>query len=311
MERRMEDYLYDRFGHLGLGEAHGRDLPVIGAVHLAAGFMLSEMLGCQVNYRAGDSPEVIPAGIENLEVNVEAAFASARFKRFVAMVEALRADYGCLLGDVNWGGVLNIAIDLRGQDLFMDFLDRPDEVETFFCQIAAVIERFVLLMRGWTGSSSVSVTRLVRHLSKPVALHSECSNTMISEDDYRRFLLPIDKAWGRTLAPFGIHHCGKDPGRLAGAYAEVPGLAYFDLGWGGDVSAIRLAMPDAFLGLRLNPVDVVKQAPEEIRADILRLASDAGGPHNAGVVCVNLDATATDEQVAAIFNTAAEIRLKG
>lgn len=307
-ERRMEEVLHDRFGRWGLGEEHGRDLPVVGPVHLAAGFLLSEMLGCEVRYREDAAPEVVPAGDASLRCDVEAAFQSPAFRRFSALCDALAARHGFLVGDVNWGGVLNLALDVRGQDLFLDLADRPEEVRAFFTGIAAVLARFTAWLRARTGSTSVSVNRLVRHLGEPVHLHSECSNTMISVADYTRFLLPIDQAWGRDWRPFGIHHCGQDPHRFAHAYAQVPGLAFLDVGWGGDVAALRTALPETFLGLRLSPVELVKQTPAQIRADIRRLAAAAGGPARAGVCCINVDAAVTDEQVAAIFAAAAEVR---
>lgn len=46
VERKMEQALYDRWGRYGLGIDRNKNLPLIGAVHLAAGFLLSEMLGC-------------------------------------------------------------------------------------------------------------------------------------------------------------------------------------------------------------------------------------------------------------------------
>jgi|ERR1035437_8021092 hypothetical protein len=55
-ERRMEQVLHERFGRYGLGADRDRDLPVIGAVHNAAGFMVSEMLGCQIRYKADETP---------------------------------------------------------------------------------------------------------------------------------------------------------------------------------------------------------------------------------------------------------------
>ena len=36
------------------------------------------------------------------------------------LTEKLKAKYGYLTGDVNWGGVLNIAMDLRGDQILMD-----------------------------------------------------------------------------------------------------------------------------------------------------------------------------------------------
>jgi hypothetical protein len=48
----------------------------------------------------------------------------------------MKAKYGYLSGDVNWGGVLNIAMDLRGDPIMMDLLMSPDEVKNYFNSIA-------------------------------------------------------------------------------------------------------------------------------------------------------------------------------
>jgi hypothetical protein len=48
-ERQMEQVLYGRFGQFGLGEDRDKDLPIIGAIHNAAGYLLSGMLGCRLN----------------------------------------------------------------------------------------------------------------------------------------------------------------------------------------------------------------------------------------------------------------------
>ena len=38
--------VYERWGRYGLGADRGRDLPQIGAGHLAAGYLVSAMFGC-------------------------------------------------------------------------------------------------------------------------------------------------------------------------------------------------------------------------------------------------------------------------
>ena len=43
-ERHMEKELYERFGEFGLGMDKDKDLPQIGAVHQAAGYLISGML---------------------------------------------------------------------------------------------------------------------------------------------------------------------------------------------------------------------------------------------------------------------------
>ena len=310
-ERKMEAVLYDRFGQHGLGDHRDDNLPVIGAVHNAAGYLVAEMLGCGIRYHEDAPPDVLPAERDTLDIDPEAAFQSGAFKRFSALCEALKTSHGYLTGDVNWSGILNAALDLRGQELFMDMFDDPESVRSGFERIAEVISRFVCGIQAETRTSSVSVNRVVRFFDKPVWLHSECSNTMISAEDYERFILPIDAAWSREHRPFGIHHCGNDPHRFAESYAKIPHLDFLDVGWGGDVQVIREHLPDTFLNIRLDPVQLMNWTPEQIRDTITGLVADSANPELTGVCCINMDETVTDEQINAIFETVATCRGEG
>ncbi len=307
-ERRMEQVLHERFGRYGLGADRDRDLPMVGAVHNAAGFLLSEMLGCEIRYRADAAPEIVPAQLETLEVDAERPFRSAAMRRFERLRDQLKTRYGHVLGDVNWGGVLNVALDLRGQNVLLDLADEPDKTRAQFRRLADVLERFATGIQTETGTSSISVNRNVRHFREPIFLHSECSHTMISARNYEQFLLPIDAEWSQRHRPFGIHHCGKDAHRFAASYAKLPQLDFLDLGWGGDVALLRRHLPHTFFNLRLDPVTIVHQTPEEIRATITRLVRESDNPWLTGVCCVNVDQSATDAQIGAIFETVAGLR---
>jgi hypothetical protein len=307
-ERKMERVLYERFGDLGLGEDRDRDLPAVGPVHNAAGYLLSEMLGCRVEYREDAPPQVVPAGRTGLELDVEAAFSSGAFRCFQNLVHALKTKHGRITGDINWGGILNLALDLRGQDIFLDMADRPDEARGFFGKIAEVIDRFTAYVQGETGTTSVSVNRTVRHLRPPVFLHSECALTMISADHYESFILPFDRDWSLRRRPFGVHYCGEDPHRYADVLAKIPNLDYLDVGWGGDLRVLRERLPDTFLNIRLSPVLIVDQSPEEIRRAITSRVADSGDPFLTGVCCVNMDDRVTDDKVRAVFGTVFDLR---
>ena len=307
-ERRMEQVLYERWGEFGLGPDRDRNLPLVGATHLAAGFLLSEMLGCRVEYRDDCPPTVHPAGREELTIDEEAAFRSDAFRRFEQLTDSLKQRHGYLAGDANWGGVLNLGLDLHGQMLLMDMIERPAEVQNYFGQIGRVIERFVDLVQRETGTSSISVNRNVIHFPQPIFLHSECSHTMISVAHYEQFLLPVDRAWSERRRPFGIHYCGVDPHRFAASFAKIPHLDFLDVGWGGDLKTLRAALPDTFLNIRLSPAEIIRQTPDEIAKTIRRLVADAGGPALAGVCCINIDKNVSDEQIAAIFRTVEELR---
>ena len=304
----MEQALYDRWGQYGLGERHDVDLPQIGPVHLAAGYIIAAMFGCRIKFCEDTSPQVIPANLERLEVLREAPFASTTFRRYEALLSSLKGRFGYVIGDIGWAGILNTALDLRGQKFLMDVVDAPDEAARFVADVAAVIERFVRQMAQATGSTSISVNRTVRHIPQAVYVHSECSNVMISTKLYEQLFLPFDVEWSRRLRPYGVHHCGADPHRFAQSYAKIPGLDFLDVGWGGDVALLRRHLPRTFLNIRLNPVEIVKLSPEQIRGTVRRLVQQSDNPWLTGVCCINMDQQVTDEQVAAIFEEVKVLR---
>ena len=307
-EAQMEKELYDRFGQYGLGSDRGKDLPVIGAVHNAAGYLLSEMLGCKVTYKEDAAPQVIPAGQESLNVDPDLAFKAPAFKRFLNLQEKLKARYGYVTGDVNWGGILNIALDLAGENIFTDFFTDPEKIKAQFHTMGRLIETFVSGISGETGTSSVSVNRNIRHIQEPVFLHSECSHTMISTEQYEEFLLPVDLEWSRKYRPFGIHYCGNDPHRYAEVFSRIENLDFLDVGWGGDVQKLRKHLPHTFLNLRLDPVTIGDYSDEELEATVTRLVKDSGNPYLTGVCCINMDDKVEDSKIHTIFRTVERLR---
>jgi hypothetical protein len=309
-ERHMENALYQRWGKFGLGANHDKSLPMVGPVHLAAGFLLSEMLGCAVEYAADAPPTVRAANRENLDVSPEAAFQSPAYRRWESLCDALKTKHGGLLGDMNWGGILNLALGLRGQALFLDMLDKPDELPRFFGALAAVIERFTHTVFERTGSTSISVNRSVGCIRPAMYLHSECSLTMVSTADYERFFMPFDADWSNRLRPFGIHYCGKDPHRYADVFARLPHLDFLDLGWGGDVAKLRQSLPDTFLNIRYSPVEIVRHTPDQIRQTVRRLVHESGNPWLTGVCCINMDQDVTDEQITAMLEEVESLRVE-
>lgn len=307
-EQLMERELYERFGNYGLGKERELRLPVIGAVHNAAGYILSEMLGCEVLYKPDAAPQVIPGNTGRLDISVEKAFKSDSFKKFSALLEKLKEKYGYLTGDINWSGVLNIALDIAGENVFMDFYERPEEVKIQFRKIADMMEKFVAGIFHETGSSSISVNRNVRNIKKPVFLHSECSHTMIDTEQYEEFLLPLDLEWSKKYRPFGIHYCGNDPHRYAEVFSKIKNLDFLDVGWGGDLKLLRKYLPDTFLNIRLDPVSINSFTEEDLAETITRLVSDSGNPYLTGVCCINMDDRVEDSKIITMFETVSRLR---
>lgn len=307
-ERRMEKELYERFGQYGLGSDRDKDLPQIGAVHNAAGYLLSEMLGCEIRFFADSAPQVIPAQKTDLSIDVDTAFACPAFKRLEKLMSELKSRFGYLKGDVNWGGILNLAMDLRGEEILMDLCLQPEEVKLYFKKIAELIERFFCFIQKETGSNSISVNRNVINIRPAVYLHSECSHTMISEEQYEEFLLSFDVEWSKKYRPYGVHYCGPDPHRHAAQMAKIPHLDFLDAGWGGDLACLRSYLPSTFINIRLDPVSINTMSCETLEGHIRRLVKDCANPWLTGICCINMDDKVTDDKIHTIFSTAAQLR---
>jgi hypothetical protein len=310
-ERRMRQALYDRFGDLGLGEANARPRPVVGPVHLAIGFVVQAMLGCEVRFAANAAPWVLCADLDQDQIwalEVPDLETTSPMRETIAMMDALQAEFGYLEGDIPWDGLQNVALDLRGQRLFLDYYDHPDMVRHLFDVIARTILLVAGYVRSRTGTTSISLNRIVASIDPKLNLHSNCSVQMISQATYELHLLPFECWLAEHLQPYGIHHCGDSLQRVVQAYARVPRLAYVDVGWGSDVAACRRALPDAVFSLRLNPARLRAQTPSEVRTDVERLLDAAGPLDKVALCCVAMDASTPVENVRAIFEVAERYR---
>jgi hypothetical protein len=100
-ERLMRRALHERFGDLGLGQSDAEDRPVVGPVHLAAGFMASAVLGCRIAFSDDGPPQVIPANLSDeqvMELRVPDLLNTSPMKELVDMMGALEREFGYLEG---------------------------------------------------------------------------------------------------------------------------------------------------------------------------------------------------------------------
>jgi len=310
-DRKMRKILFERFGNIGMGEKDPKPRPCIGPTYLAAGYIISEMFGCEIKYYKGASPEVIPKmmsdkqadRIEPVKLKENHAFRKVR-----RLIDKLKSQFGYVVGDINWQGVLNVALDIRGQAIFIDMIQNPNRARRIFESITQTIIDFVNYIRGETGTSSISVNRAVKYVDPKINLHSNCTVAMISPEMYEKFLLECDVKLSKALQPYGIHHDGPNLHLHADGYAKVPDVCFFDVGWGSDISICRKKLPHAFFNLRYDPVKLRTATQEEIKKDVVRMLKEAGDPHKVGFCCINMGSDTPDESIATIYYTVQEYK---
>lgn len=287
----MRRILWERYRDLGLGEENPQPRPVIGSLHVAGGFIIPALLGAEIIFAADAAPQPRPISLTLAEIE---AFEKPDFRTkepmatLIAQMDALAAQYGAVVGDLNTDGLLNAAYHLTGHDLFTDFYDAPERVRRLLEIVGELIVDVALYVRSRTGSCSIAVNRMVERVDRGLFLHANCSVQMISPKSYREMHLPVEQRMAGRIQPFGVHHCGDNMHRIAPVYAGLE-ACFFDVGWGSDVAACRAALPDAFFNLRLSPVRMLTCTPAEIAADTEKLLRTAGTLEQAGVCCINMD----------------------
>ena len=127
----MRRVLHQRYGDIGLGEADPQPRPVAGSLHVAGGFVIPALLGAEVRFSADEAPQPLPVHLtpDDIDRLEKPDFRTTwPMQELSAGWDALEAEYGYLVGDLNTDGLLNAAYHFYGQDLFADFYDAPDRV---------------------------------------------------------------------------------------------------------------------------------------------------------------------------------------
>ena len=313
-EQKMSQILHQKFGRFGYGKSDSKPEPVIGPVHLAAGFMVSAIWGCEIAYYPDASPQVIAKKmtIEQLDAMPEPdPMRCKEFAVLVRLVDSLQQQFGYVKGDIGWHSLQNLALDLVGENIFMAYFDQPETVKRIYEKLNHSVIEIVNYIRRHTGTSSVSVNRSIINVDSSINLNSNCSIQMISNDQYEHFILPHEIELSKNLQPYGVHHCGNNMHTVAEGYSKIPDCCFFDVGWGADVTHCRKLLPDAFFNIRLSPVKIKECTPQEVKNDIERLFNQIKDLNKVGLCCINMDYGTPDENVAAIFETVEKYRKMG
>lgn len=312
-EQTMTRALRDRFGGMGLGQESIDRRPIIGSKHVAGGFVMPALMGCRIRFSPDASPWPEPAGltddqIQNLQVpDVRNTWP---MNELLADMDALEREFGTVEGDFDLDGVLNLALHLRGQQLFNDLTESPHLARRLLDICARTMVEVAQCVRPRTGSVAIATNRMITHVDASLFLHSNCSVQMISPTTFAEFLLRPELYLAQHMQPYGIHHCGGHMERYGSVYAQVPAV-FFDVGWGSDLAACRELLPQAFFSLRLSPARLRRQSPAEAAADAEHLLSTCPHLERAGVCCINVDDGTPDDNLWAIYEVVERYRRYG
>lgn len=312
-EQVMNQALVERFGEIGVGRRDFGRRPIIGSQHVAGGFVMPALMGCQIFFSLDQSPVALGAHLTDdaiWRLEVPDPRTTWPMNKLLDDMDSLESEFGRVEGDFDLDGVFNLALTLRGQQLFLDFTEKPALVGRLLDVCARALLAVAECVKPRTGTLAMATNRMITHVDESMFLHSNCSVQMTAPETYRQFLLAPELFLAERLQPYGIHHCGTNMHRYAPAYAQTPAV-FFDVGWGSDVAACRRALPEAFFSLRLDPGKMLRGTPDEVAADAEHLLRSGAPLVRAGLCCINMDADTPDENVWALFAIAQRYRRYG
>lgn len=300
--REMDRRLYERFGDVGLGDPDPQPKPFItfGMV------MLPAVFGCEIVFKKDALPWALPLNLSEeqiMKLEVPDLAAAYPLTAVMKQIEFLQGKYGRVVGDINTTGVQNLALKLRGEQLYFDYFERPELCHHLLRVCTEAIIRLFRLIYKITGTGAMDVTPMC---DPRLFVLPNCTVEQISLATYEKFNLPYDNQVAKACHPLGIHHCGSVNQVLDG-YAKVRHLKFLEIGFGSDVRRTREVLgPKVAVNARINPVLMKNGSPEDVSREVRRLIDQGAPLENFSIDTVGLTYGTPEENVRAARRTAAE-----
>ena len=299
-QTKMAKALYERFGDVGMGQKDPEPKPLItfGMV------MLPAIFGCEIVFEDGALPWAMPLNLSKEECDKLAKpdlKNVSPMKEVFGQIDFLRDKYGRVVGDINTTGVQNLALKLRGDELYIDYFEDTAFSHRLLKFCAECMIDLWRLVYPITGTGALDVTPMC---DPSIYCVPNCTVEQISGDTYEEFGLPYDNILAEACHPFGIHHCGNvDP--VIDRYARVKNLVFVEAGFGSDFAAARRKLgPEVAFNARISPVLMKNGTADEVEAAV-RDAIDQGAPlENYSIDTVGLTYGTPDEHVRIARKTA-------
>jgi len=210
-------------------------------------------------------------------------------------MDTIEKTWGPIYGYLNYQGILNIALKVRGNDIFLDFFDDPPFVKRFFHHIAGTIETLSKRVQARQRASGFHVNLLSM---------SNCVMNMVSPEQYEEFVLPLDLYLSTQYERFGIHTCNWDTTPYLDQLRKIRKMGYLDTGIVADLSRIKRMFPETRRAVLYGPVQLEQNSEEQILADIQRIATEYAP---CDIVMADVEDTTPDSKVRWFLEVVKEI----
>jgi hypothetical protein len=295
---KMKSHLHECFPEVSYFVPGGNPDHSCATISGVYGIMfMSGLFGLEVEYREDNWPDAaggknltkeeleaspVPLPGENYELFLQG---HPLFTGLMNQMTVLEERFSIIPGYMNYQGILNIALKLRGQDIFLDLYDDPEFVHTLFRRIAGLI-----------GAVSKRIQARQRASGFPVNLlsMSNCVINMCRPEQYAEYLLPLDRELSTEYERFGIHTCNWDATPYLEDINTIEGLGYLDTGPMADLEKIRSLFSDTRRAVLYSPVWLIEKDETEIASDLEDIARKYAP---CDIVLADVESNTTDQRV--------------
>jgi uroporphyrinogen-III decarboxylase len=303
----MRRELFERFG---IGRMPAGTRPILGSDLLAMGFLHSQILGCEVTFSDQAAPAVHCRNLsleEAARLEVPDLDHNAVWQGVQRQIDYLITRFGYVEPAINLMGIQNIALDLLGQELFIQYYETPEVINHVLDVATQLSIDIGKRLKALSPQISPGVTSIISQIMPEAYITSNCSVEMVSLDLYEDFLLKYDRILGREFIPFAIHHCGKTCEHVIEGYAKADNLAFVEVGAFSDIGAVRKAVPNITLNARYSPVRLRDVSVRDMRDEIKKMYRDGAPAELLSVSCVGIDNTVSDDKVRSFLAACREL----
>jgi hypothetical protein len=212
-----------------------------------------------------------------------------------SQMDEIARRWGPIHGYLNYQGILNIALKLRGNDIFMDFFDDPEFVESLFSHIARTIGDLSKTVQARQRASGFAIDLLSL---------SNCVMNMVSPQQYEHFVLPLDQRLSSGYARFGVHTCNWVIDPYMDSLRKLDRMDYIDTGTGSDLGRLKRLFPDTRRAVLYTPGEAESKSTDELYRDLEHIAREYAP---CDIVLADVETTMPDSRINDFLEMAQEL----
>ena len=294
----MRGELKRRFPGTRIGSIHRPDRPLDLLTGVFGGSFVAAIYGVPIIYAADNWPNCAHKYLSDDQMKtVEPPDLDTNgfFQEYMEQVEWIAGSEGRVEGFVNPQGILNNAQRIRGEMIFLDMMEDSEGVRRLF---NAVCETMIGVVRRLHARQKES------GFEPGFFTVSNCLVNMVSAKHYEELLLPYELRLQKEFGVLGIHNCAWNASPYLNAYAQVPDVAYLDMGHDSDMERAKDLFPDTRRAIMYTPMDAANKSEAEIRADFENIARKYAP---CDMVLADIEAGTPDARVKYLVDLCAEI----